>query len=76
MVLILAGINFRGFFFLEKNCISLVFIFAVCPFKDFFAGIIFRELLILCTFLNIAQISKFKEKKETKELLVNKSCFY
>ena len=40
----LNGTNFRGFFFLEKNCISRVFIFAVCPFKDFFAGINFRGL--------------------------------
>ena len=62
----LNGANFRGFFFLEKNCISRVFIFAVCPFKDFFAGINFRGLLILCTFLNIAQISKIKEKKKRK----------
>ena len=62
----LNGTNFRGFFFLEKNCISRVFIFAVCPFKDFFAGINFRGLLILCTFLNIAQISRIKEKKERK----------
>ena len=62
----LNGTSFRGFFFLEKNCISRVFIFAVCPFKDFFAGINFRGLLILCTFLNIAQISRIKEKKERK----------
>ena len=61
----LNGTNFRVFF-LEKNCISRVFIFAVCPFKDFFAGINFRGLLILCTFLNIAQISKIKEKKHER----------
>ena len=66
MVLILAGTSFRGFFFLENNYISRVFIFAVCPFKDFFAGINFRGLLVLCTFLNIAQISKIKEKKKRK----------
>ena len=62
----LNGTNFRSFLFLEKNCISRVFIFAVGPFKDFFAGINFRGLLILCTFLNIAQISKIKEKKKRK----------
>ena len=66
MVLIFAGTNFRGFLFLEKNCISRVFIFAVCLFKYFFAGINFRGLLVLCTFLNIAQISKIKEKKKRK----------
>ena len=60
------GTNFRGFFFLEKNCISRVIIFAVRLFKDFFAGINFCGLLILCTFLNIAQISKIKEKKKQK----------
>ena len=62
----LNGTNFRGFFFLEKNCISRVIIFAVRLFKDFFAGINFCGLLILCTFLNIAQISKIKEKKKRK----------
>ena len=62
----LNGTNFRGFFFLEENCISRVFIFAVCPFKNFFAGVNFRGLLILYTFLNIAQISKIKEKKKRK----------
>ena len=62
----LNGTNFRGFFFLEENCISRVFIFAVCPFKDFFADISFRGLLILCTFSNIAQIFKIEEKKTRK----------
>ena len=66
MVLTFAGTNFHGFFFLEKNCILRVFIFAVCPFQDFFRGINFCRLLILCTFLNIAQISKIKEKKKRK----------
>ena len=69
------GTNFRGFFFLEKNCISRVIIFAVRLFKDFFAGINFCGLLILCTFLNSADFQNQREK-ETKEVLVNKSCFY
>ena len=66
MVLTFMGTNFHSFFFLEKKCISQVFIFAVCPFKDFFTGINFHGLLILCTFLNVAQISKIKEKKKRK----------
>ena len=46
-----AGIYFRGL-----------------PIQGFFQGffINFRGLLILCTFLNIAQISKIKEKKKRK----------
>ena len=35
-------------------------------YRIFFAGINFRGLLILCTFLNITQISKIKEKKKRK----------